>query len=189
MPVNGLAFTRWLIVETVPAGSDAVSSGPATAPGSPLDAVTIRYPYLLGTGTYSNNNFILAPASTPTPAPTSTQTPDPLGISLSVMYSHLVYLASTVGEPAQVINGAVTGGVSPRTIRIYLRDPSGDVSPYSITNAAFTLDTASSGDLNFGTTEEGTWTAWGVVTDAAGSSATSAPVPWNVNFYPVHGAP
>jgi hypothetical protein len=44
-------------------------------------------------------------------------------------------------------------------------------------------------DANFGTIEEGVWTAWAVITDADRRGYTTGSVTWAVKWFPVHGLP
>ena len=125
-------------------------------------------------------------ATSPPPTPTNV----PLGITVTAIYETLVYYASSAGVDAQSIEGAVVNGDGgPYSVTLYIEDPSGNVTTYSLTtNGNFDFDPVDAGDVDFGTTEEGTWTVWAVATDAI-DSASSSTDPWDVEFYPVHNTP
>lgn len=113
----------------------------------------------------------------------------PLSGTLSVAQARLLLFASTLGQPAQTLSGSASGGTPAYTTVLHVRAPSGSEVLYSQSGSAWTLTPPSAGDPNFGTTEEGTWTAWGVITDAAGAMFRTASVSWDVDWYPVHGRP
>ena len=113
----------------------------------------------------------------------------PLSGTLAAAHARLLFFASNLTQPAQTITGTVSGGTPAYTSVIHVRAPSGSESLYSQNGSAWTLTPLSAGDPNFGTTEEGTWTAWGVITDATGAVFRTASVSWDVSWYPVHGRP
>jgi len=113
-----------------------------------------------------------------------------LGIDVNAQYDLLVFYASSSGVDAQSIRGTVVNGTGgPYTVTLYVEDPSGNVTTYNIsTNGSFNFDASDAGDDDFGTTEQGTWSVWGVVSDGV-DSASSSTDPWDVEFYPVHNTP
>ncbi len=113
----------------------------------------------------------------------------PLSGSLSVAHTKLLFFASKLGQPAQTLTGTVSGGTPTYTTVIHVRAPSGSEALYTQNGNAWTLTPLSAGNSDFGTTEEGTWTAWGVIADAAGAMFRTASVSWDVSWYPVHGTP
>ena len=134
-------------------------------------------------------------ATSPPPTATSappTPTPIPaLDADLDADYSSLVLYASKVGEPPQGMDGEVSGGDGGAyTIILHVRDPDGNESTYNLTtNGAFAFDSNDAGDPDFGTTNEGAWTAWIEASDSVGTTATSASVTWEVGWYPSHETP
>jgi len=113
----------------------------------------------------------------------------PLSGTISITHARLLLFASNLGLPAQTLAGSVSGGTPAYTTILHVRAPSGLETIYSQSGSTWTLTPQSAGDLDFGTTEEGTWTAWGVITDAAGAIFRTASVRWDVSWYPVHGRP
>ena len=133
-----------------------------------------------------------AVSSAPYVPPPPTPTPIPaLNAGLDAEYSSLVLFASQVGEPAQNLNGNISGGVGgPYTAILHLRDPQGNESTYTLTtNGAFNFDANDAGDPDFGTTLEGNWSAWISASDSVGTSDTSASAGWQVGWYPLHETP
>lgn len=130
-----------------------------------------------------------APPATSVP-PTVTPVPA-LSVDLDADYSSLVLYASRVGEPPQGVSGEVSGGDGGTyTVILHVRDPKGNESTYSLTtNDTFDFDSNDAGDPDFGTTDEGTWTAWIEASDSVGTTATSASVTWEVGWYPSHETP
>lgn len=114
---------------------------------------------------------------------------DPLTGNMSALYSDLILYATNVGQPAQTLMGSVSGGTGPYTIIVRVQAPSGGITNYSRGGASWTLTPADVLEPNFGTTEEGTWTAWAEITDAVGATYTTNVVTWDVSWYPVHGRP
>ena len=129
------------------------------------------------------------PTATPVP-PTPTPVPA-LDADLDADYSSLVLYASKVGEPPQGMRGEVSGGDGGTyTVILHVRDPQGSESTYNLTtNDTFDFDSNDAGDPDFGTTEEGTWTAWIEASDSVGTTATSASATWEVGWYPSHETP
>lgn len=113
----------------------------------------------------------------------------PLGGTISAAYARLLFFASNLGQPAQTLTGTVSGGTPAYTTVIHVRAPSGMETSYPQSGSAWELTPLSANNPDFGTTEEGTWTAWGVMTDAAGAVFRTASVHWDVSWYPVHGRP
>ena len=129
------------------------------------------------------------PTATPMP-PTPSPVPA-LNADLDAEYSSLVLYASRVGEPPQGIDGEVSGGDGGAyTVILHVRDPQGSESAYNLTtNGTFDFDSGDAGDSDFGTTEEGIWSAWIEASDSVGTTATSASVTWEVGWYPSHETP
>ena len=121
---------------------------------------------------------------TPTPVPA-------LDADLDADYSSLVLYASRVGEPPQGLDGDISGGDGGTyTVILHVRNPEGSESTYNLTtNDTFDFDSTDAGDPDFGTTQEGTWTAWIEASDSVGTTATSASVTWEVGWYPLHETP
>jgi len=138
----------------------------------------------------------IPPTATPIP-PTATPvppTPSPipaLNVDLDADYSSLVLYASRVGEPPQGMSGEVNGGDGGAyTVILHVRNPQGSESTYSLTtNDTFDFDSNDAGNPDFGTTQEGTWTAWIEASDSVGTTATSTSVTWDVGWYPSHETP
>ena len=124
--------------------------------------------------------------------PTRTPTPVPnLSVDLDAAYTSLVYYASKVGQPAQSLNGSVSGGAGgPYTVLLHVRNPAGGETTYNLTtNDSFDFDSGDAGDPDFGTTQKGSWSAWIEVSDRVGTRANSPSVTWQVGWYPVHESP
>ncbi len=113
----------------------------------------------------------------------------PLSGTISAVHARLLLFASNLGQPAQTLNGTASGGTPAYTTIIHVRAPSGLETLYLQSGSTWTITPLSTNDPNFGTAEEGTWTAWGVITDAAGAMYRTASVSWDVAWYPVHGRP
>jgi hypothetical protein len=113
----------------------------------------------------------------------------PLSGTISATYPKLLLFASKLGQAAQTITGTSAGGEPPYSILVHVRAPSGTESTYSRSGNSWTLTPAEVGNQDFGTTEEGTWTAWAVVTDSAGRTFRTASATWEVSWHPVHGRP
>jgi len=113
----------------------------------------------------------------------------PLSGTLSAVHARLLLFASNLGQPAQTLTGTASGGTPGYTTIIHVRAPSGLETLYPQSGSAWTLTPLSASNQDFGTTEEGTWTAWGVITDAAGAMYRTTSVSWDVAWHPVHGRP
>ena len=113
----------------------------------------------------------------------------PLSGTLSPSYAKLLLFASNLGQPAQTLTGSVSGGEPAYVSIVHVRAPSGYETTYSRGGSNWTLTPASSNDPDFGTTEEGTWTAWAIITDAAGRVFRTTSITWEVSWHPVHGRP
>ena len=113
----------------------------------------------------------------------------PLSGTISASYPKLLLFASKLGQSVQTLTGTSAGGEPPYSILVHVRAPSGTETTYSRSVNSWTLTPASVGNQDFGTTEEGTWTAWAVVTDSAGRTFRTASATWEVSWHPVHGRP
>jgi hypothetical protein len=114
---------------------------------------------------------------------------DPLGGTLVAQYPHLVLFASRVGQPGQSLWVTINGGDPPYSVQVTVRSPSGDESTYDVVEPSWSLSPEAAGDPDFGTTEEGVWTAWADLSDGQGQSVRTNSATWQVRFYPVHGRP
>ena len=114
---------------------------------------------------------------------------DPLSGKITSKYSTLIYFASKVGQPAQTLSGKASGGIGPYMISVVLRAPSGAETAYPASGNSWNLSSAETGDPDFGTIEEGVWTAWAVITDSERRVFTTGSVTWVVKWFPVHGLP
>jgi hypothetical protein len=113
----------------------------------------------------------------------------PLSGTISPLYARLLLFASNLGQPAQTLTGTVSGGETPYRLVVHVRAPSGLETTYTRSGSAWSLPPVSAGNLNFGTTEEGTWTTWADITDVAGRIYRTVSATWEVSWYPVHGRP
>jgi hypothetical protein len=113
----------------------------------------------------------------------------PLSGTISATYAKLLLYGPTLGQPAQTLTGNVSDGVPPYSILVWVRDPSGNLLSISRNGSSWIVTPESSGDLNFGTTEEGSWTAWAELQDSSGQTYQTASAVWEVAWYPVHGRP
>jgi len=113
----------------------------------------------------------------------------PLTGTISQAFSSLLLFAPNLGLPAQSLSGNVSGGIPPYSIQVWVHKPSGSLLSFSRTGSNWTVTPASSGDLNFGTSEAGSWTAWANLQDSAGQTYQTASVVWEVAWYPVHARP
>ena len=87
--------------------------------------------------------------------------------------------------PAQTLRGQLVGG-SYQSISVTVTDPSGNNTYYTVTSnlaGNFVLDPATAGDPNFGSTEEGTWSAYA---NHFPTSQQSNTVSWLVDWSPAH---
>ena len=124
---------------------------------------------------------------TPTATPTFTPTPS-ASLTLTSDYAYLLQCGAILGEPTQALRGVLTGGsVSGQMIRIQITDPNGSVGNYFVftdTWGRFVLDAANvPGDLCFGSSLIGTWSAQAFVDSLGLSSST---VQWSVAWYIIH---
>lgn len=113
----------------------------------------------------------------------------PLSGTISASFANLLHFASKLGQPAQTLSGTNAGGEPPYAIIVNVRAPSGNQATFSRIGSTWTLTPMSASDPDFGTTEEGTWTAWAMITDMAGRSSRTNSITWDVSWHPVHGRP
>lgn len=113
----------------------------------------------------------------------------PLSGTISATYAKLLLYGPTLGQPAQILTGEVSNGVPPYSILVWVRDPSGNFVSISRSGLTWSVTPENSGDPNFGTTEEGSWTAWVELQDSSGQTYQTTSVVWEVAWYPVHGRP
>jgi hypothetical protein len=113
----------------------------------------------------------------------------PLSGTISPLYARLLLFAPNLGQPAQTLTGTVSGGEPPYSLIVHVRAPSGQETTFTRSGSAWSLTPLSAGNPNFGTTEEGTWTAWSDITDVAGRTYRTVSATWEVSWYPVHGRP
>ena len=113
----------------------------------------------------------------------------PLSGTISVAYAKLLLDAPNLGQPAQTLSGTASGGEPPYSIIVHVRTPTGSEMTFSKNGSSWSLTPASASIPNFGTTEEGTWTAWAVITDLAGRTFRTTSITWEVSWHPVHGRP
>ena len=113
----------------------------------------------------------------------------PLSGTISVTYARLLLLAPNLGQPAQTLIGTVSGGISPYSILVWVRTPSGALISLTRSGSTWSVTPENSGDLNFGTTEEGIWTAWADLQDSSGQTYRTVSAVWEVAWHPVHGRP
>ena len=113
----------------------------------------------------------------------------PLRGTISVTYAHLLLFASNLEQPAQTLTGIVTGGVPPYSVVVRVRTPTGNLVSFNRSGATWTVTPENSGDLNFGTTQEGIWTAWAELQDSTGQTYQTGSSIWEVAWHPVHGRP
>jgi hypothetical protein len=113
----------------------------------------------------------------------------PLSGTISPVFAKLLLFAANLGQPAQTLMGTTSGGEGPHSIVVHVRAPSGLEATFTRSGSAWSVTSASAADPNFGTTEEGTWTAWADITDAGGRTYRTLSATWEVSWYPVHGRP
>lgn len=154
----------------------------------------------------STNTPTRTPTKTPTPTPTSTptwtptatptatptNTPAPTAtpaLQLYRQYPWLLWYAANVGLPAQVLTGTLTRAGTPLpgdVIRLRTSSPSGTVAEYWVftdVGGVFQLDATTAGDVNFGSTEQGTWDGQAFY-DVGGQSSNR--VDWEVEWFIIH---
>jgi PKD repeat protein len=113
----------------------------------------------------------------------------PLSGTITVTYARLLLFAPNLGQPGQTLSGTVIGGEPPYSITVHVRAPSGVEISLSRSGPTWSATPQNSGDINFGTTEQGIWTAWSDLTDSAGRTYRTSSVTWEVAWHPVHGRP
>ena len=113
----------------------------------------------------------------------------PLEGNITVQYPRLLLYGPTLNLPAQTVSGTVMGGLPPYTVVVVLRTPSGMESQFDREGSAWTLTPADAGDPYLGTIEQGTWSAWALITDDGGSVFQTEAVYWEVAWVPVHALP
>lgn len=114
---------------------------------------------------------------------------DPLTGELTVYESRLILYPSRLDQPAQTISGEVSGGMAPFISEVTVRSPSGAAQTYRRNGTDWLVDAGTTGNADFGATEQGTWTAWAEVSDGLGQTYRTASVTWEVSWFPVHGLP
>jgi hypothetical protein len=113
----------------------------------------------------------------------------PLSGTISVTYARLLLFAPNLGQPAQTLIGTISGGISPYSILVWVRTPSGALICLTRSGSTWSVTPENSGDHNFGTTEEGIWTAWADLQDSSGQNYRTVSAVWEVAWHPVHGRP
>jgi PKD repeat protein len=113
----------------------------------------------------------------------------PLSGTVSPTFARLVLFGPNLSLPAQTLTGTVAGGEPPYLVVVSVRAPYGAVTTYSRSGSAWSLSPSAAEDINFGTTEQGTWTVWADLTDSAGRTFRTNSNTWTVSWYPVHGRP
>lgn len=113
----------------------------------------------------------------------------PLRGTISVTYARLLLFPSLLGQPAQTLSGTVTGGVPPYSVTVRVRTPSGNLLSFTRSGSSWTVTPGSSGELDFGATEEGIWTAWAELRDEVGQTCQTVSAIWEVAWHPVHARP
>jgi hypothetical protein len=139
----------------------------------------------------STPTWTATPTFTPTPTntPTPTATPTVLAsLTLSRDYAFLLQCGAIVGEPTQVLRGALSANPnSGQMIRIAITDPNGSLGNYyAFTDALgrFTLDASSvGGDACFGSSLVGDWSAQAFFDPL---TLVSNPVQWSVSWFIIH---
>lgn len=105
------------------------------------------------------------------------------GSSLTPRYGALLLMAPRLGQPAQTLNGTISGGIPGHNVTLYVAPPGGAQVTYDLApGGSFSFGPAEAGDLYFGVSQEGTWRAWFTVTDSGGRNATSNTVTWVVGL-------
>jgi hypothetical protein len=165
---------------------NAVSSNNALTGGVAASGIADQSGILVGTHIYT---LTCSNVSGSTSDTVTVSVIAPLSGTISTSFAKLLYFASKLGQPAQTLSGTNTGGEPPYTIIVYVRAPSGNQATFSRSGSTWTLTPMSASDSDFGTTEEGTWTAWAMITDMAGRSFRTNSITWDVSWHPVHGRP
>lgn len=114
---------------------------------------------------------------------------EPLSGTITVTYARLLFFAPNLGQAAQTLSGTATGGEPPYTALVHVRAPSGVEGSLNRNGSTWLATPQNSGDIYFGTTEQGIWTAWADLTDSAGRTYRTSSMIWEVAWYPVHGLP
>ena len=109
--------------------------------------------------------------------------------SLDLDTARLVLYASHLGQSGQSIYGTIGGGIPPYTSDLIVRPPSGSNKSYHRHGDTWSVTPENAGDLDFGTTEQGTWTTWAELHDGFGQIFHTPAVTWEVAWFPVHGLP
>ncbi len=113
----------------------------------------------------------------------------PLSGTISPLYARLLLFGPNLGQPAQTLLGAVTGGEPPYSVTVSIRSPFGSVQTYSLSGANWSLSPEAADDPNLGVSERGAWTAWADIRDSRGNTYQTTSVPWEVAWLLVHGRP
>lgn len=119
----------------------------------------------------------------------SVQVNDPLSGTISASYARLLLFAPNLGQPAQTLTGLVSGGTPPYSISVWVRTPSRGLLRFVRSGNSWSVTPGSARDPNFGTTEQGVWSAWAEIQDSLGQFYRTVSVIWEVAWYPVHGLP
>ena len=170
-------------------GATTNCCGSGSWPGAGPNPTVAATPVSGVAGVLAPTNTPVPPTNTPEP-PTSTPT-TPMAAALDADYSALVLYATKVGQPPQGLDGTVSGGDGGAyTVMLYVRNPDGSETSYNLlTPGTFAFDAMDAGDDDFGTTVQGSWTAWIEASDTSGNSATSPAAVWDVSWYPVNERP
>jgi hypothetical protein len=113
----------------------------------------------------------------------------PLSGTISASYAKLLLFAAQLGLPVQSLSGSSSGGEPPYSVAVHVRTPAGMETSFSRGGSAWSFTSTDANDPNFGTTEEGTWSAWAVIIDSAGRTFRTPTITWDVSWHPVHGRP
>ncbi len=163
-----------------------LAATPTFTPTATKTPTSVATPTATGTSTST-------PTATSTFTPTNTPTPTftPTGataLTLAADYSYLLLCGALLGEPTQVLRGALTGSrVGGQMIRIVVTDPNGSVSHYFVSTdpwGHFTLDASNvPGDMCFGSSRVGRWSAHA---DLEAEGLRSNTVQWSVAWFIIH---
>ena len=113
----------------------------------------------------------------------------PLSGTISASYAKLLLFAAQLGLPVQSLSGTSSGGEPPYRVAVHVRTPTGLETTYSRSGLTWAFTSTDANDPNFGTTEEGVWSAWAVITDSASRTFRTPTITWDVSWHPVHGRP
>jgi hypothetical protein len=132
------------------------------------------------------------PTATPTRTPTPSPTPIPVVFTVSRDYDQVIYYGAnlTPPQPVQTIRGNYVGPLprGGRTVSIEVYDAAGHTNWWNVTttgNGDFILGPAETGDVNFGATEIGTWSATAYIT-VNSVVYQAGPVYWEVKWFTPH---